>query len=71
MLIKELNNLEYKSKILLLSSFADEEMIMKVNQLGVIGYLMKDIEPNDLVNANKLARQGSPHINTILKTILK
>jgi NarL family two-component system response regulator LiaR len=47
-----------KVKILALSSFKDEALVLNVMQAGAIGYLLKDISANDLVQAIRAAHTG-------------
>lgn len=44
--------------VLMLTTFDDEEYIVKALQVGAIGYLLKDIPPVDLAQAIRLAHAG-------------
>lgn len=48
----------YCSKIIMLTTFDDDEYIVKSLKAGAVGYLLKDIPENDLAQAVKLAYQG-------------
>jgi len=45
-------------KVLMLTTFDDEEYIVKALQAGAKGYLLKDIPPGDLAQAIRLAHAG-------------
>lgn len=45
-------------KILMLTTFDDEEYIVQALQAGATGYLLKDIPPGDLAQAIRLAQAG-------------
>jgi DNA-binding NarL/FixJ family response regulator len=45
-------------QVLMLTTFDDDEYIIKSLQVGACGYLLKDIPPTDLAQAIKLAHAG-------------
>ena len=47
------------AKILMLTTFDDEEYIVKSLRAGAVGYLMKDLPIQDLASAVKLAANGT------------
>lgn len=47
-------------KIIVLTSFADDDKIFPAIRAGADGYLMKDVTPADLVKAIRMAREGEP-----------
>ena len=48
------------TKIIVLTSFADDDKIFPAIRAGADGYLMKDVSPQDLVKAIRMAREGEP-----------
>ncbi len=46
------------SRILILTSFGDDEIVFPAIRAGAQGYLLKDINPDDLVKAIREAHQG-------------
>ncbi|MDX2076737.1 MAG: response regulator transcription factor [bacterium] len=48
------------TKVIVLTSFAEEQMIRSVLQAGAIGYLLKKISAHDLANAIRAAHRGIP-----------
>jgi DNA-binding NarL/FixJ family response regulator len=49
----------YPGKVIMLTTFDDEEYILKSLQAGALGYLMKDLPPEDLVRAIQQAYNGT------------
>lgn len=45
-------------RVLMLTTFDDEEYIVKALQIGAVGYLLKDLPPTDLAQAIRLANAG-------------
>jgi NarL family two-component system response regulator LiaR len=48
------------AKIIVLTSFAEDDKIFPAIQAGATGYLMKDVSPQDLAKAIRMARDGEP-----------
>jgi len=57
-------------RVLVLTSFVDDEHILPSIRAGAAGYLLKDIDPDDLATAIKAAYHGQtvlhPHVMTYL-----
>lgn len=70
-LLREKN---YQGKIIMLTTFDDEEYIVKSLRAGAVGYLMKDIPVEDLTRAVIQAHKGlfqmAPSVMEILMTSL-
>jgi len=49
-----------KARVLVLSSFADDERVFAAMQAGAAGYLLKDVEPDQLAAAIRDAHRGRP-----------
>ena len=54
---KIINN-RYCSKVIMLTTFDDDEYIIKSLKAGAVGYLLKDIPDEELAQAVKLAHKG-------------
>jgi DNA-binding NarL/FixJ family response regulator len=50
-------------KILILTSFGEDQMVFPAIRNGAQGYLLKDIQPNDLVKAIRSANQGNVQLH--------
>jgi DNA-binding NarL/FixJ family response regulator len=51
------------ARILILTSFGEDDKIIPAIQAGAQGYLLKDIRPDDLVNAVREAYQGKTQLH--------
>jgi NarL family two-component system response regulator LiaR len=47
-----------RTQVLVLTSFKEEELVQKALRAGAIGYLIKDIQANELAEAIRLAHAG-------------
>jgi NarL family two-component system response regulator LiaR len=47
-------------KIIVLTSFADDDKIFAAIRAGADGYLMKDVAPQELARAIRMAQDGEP-----------
>ena len=50
------------ARILILTSFADDEKVFAAVKAGALGYLLKDSSPDDLVQAIRDVSQGMPSL---------
>lgn len=48
------------AKVIVLTSFAEDDKLFPAIRAGAIGYLMKDVSPRDLAKAIRMARDGQP-----------
>lgn len=51
------------TKILILSSFGDDNNVLPAIQAGALGYVLKDISPDELAEAIKQTAQGKSHLH--------
>ncbi len=47
-----------KTQVMVLTSFKEEELVQKALRAGAIGYLLKDVQANELAEAIRLAHAG-------------
>lgn len=52
-----------KARILVLTSFAEDEKVFKVVEAGALGYLLKDASPDELLTAVRQVSRGEPAMN--------
>jgi len=51
------------AKILVMTSFATDDMVFPSIKSGALGYLLKDSEPDELINAIRHVHQGEPSLH--------
>lgn len=51
------------AKILVMTSFATDEMVFPAIKSGALGYLLKDSEPDELIHAIRRVHQGEPSLH--------
>jgi NarL family two-component system response regulator LiaR len=60
------------TKVIVLTSFADDEKVFPAIKAGAAGYLLKDVSPADLVNAIRAVQAGETHLHPdITKKLVK
>jgi NarL family two-component system response regulator LiaR len=57
-------------RVLVLSSFADEDQVFSAMQAGAEGYLLKDVAPDDLATAIRQVHRGRPALHPDVATLL-
>lgn len=58
------------TKILILSSFADEDNVLPAIQAGALGYVLKDISPEELAEALRQTAEGKSHLHPEIANML-
>ncbi len=61
--IKEIKQMRPETEIIALTSFADDEKVFTAIRSGATGYLLKDVQPNDLVKAVLAADRGEAQLH--------
>ena len=51
------------SRVIILSSYSDDEYVQQLTDAGAIGYLLKQTASNDLIKAIREARQGNAYFS--------
>jgi len=51
------------AKILVMTSFATDDMVFPAIKSGALGYLLKDSEPDELISAIRHVHQGEPSLH--------
>lgn len=60
--IKEMKDYDMPSKIIVLTLHSDKEYLFKTIEMGAEGYVLKDAEPDILVDAIRSVSSGQPYI---------
>ncbi|HXM58174.1 MAG TPA: response regulator transcription factor [Candidatus Dormibacteraeota bacterium] len=58
------------TRVLVLSSFADDERVFAAMQAGAAGYLLKDVEPDALAEAIREVHRGRPALHPDVAALL-
>jgi DNA-binding NarL/FixJ family response regulator len=58
------------ARVLVLSSFVEDELVRQAVEAGALGYLLKDASKGDLVRAIRDARKGKPSLHPDAQRIL-
>lgn len=61
--IKLLNREGSKARILVITSFAEDDQIFPAIKAGALGYLLKDSKPEELIQAIRCVYRGEPHLH--------
>lgn len=60
---REIQQLPSPPKVLILTSFLEDDKVFPALEAGAHGYMLKDISPDELVLAIQNAHQGEPHLH--------
>jgi NarL family two-component system response regulator LiaR len=60
---RRIRALSPETQVLALTSFIDDEKVFTAIEAGALGYLLKDVSPDDLVEAIKAAHRGEAQLH--------
>jgi NarL family two-component system response regulator LiaR len=60
---RRIRALSPETQVLALTSFIDDEKVFTAIEAGALGYLLKDVSPDDLVKAIKAAHRGEAQLH--------
>ena len=70
--IKKIKGDHTEAKILVLTSFAADDQVFPAIKAGALGYLLKDTEPDDLINAIRQVYRGESSLSpTVARKVLE
>jgi NarL family two-component system response regulator LiaR len=70
--IKKIKADQHDAKILVLTSFAADDQVFPAIKAGALGYLLKDTEPEDLINAIRQVYRGESSLSpTVARKVLE
>jgi NarL family two-component system response regulator LiaR len=61
--LTEIRQNDPEARVLVLTSFADDSMVIAAVRGGALGYLLKDSRPRELVQAIEAVHQGRPYLH--------
>jgi NarL family two-component system response regulator LiaR len=62
--MRELRRRASRSRVIVLTSFADDERLLPAIQAGAAGYLLKNVQPQELARAVRAAHAGEALLDT-------
>jgi NarL family two-component system response regulator LiaR len=69
---EEIMGAEPEARILILTSFADDDKVFAAVKAGALGYLLKDSAPEELIQAIRDVNEGMPSLQpTIARKLLR
>jgi NarL family two-component system response regulator LiaR len=68
--IRQITNQQTQARILVLTSFASDDKVFPAIKAGALGYLLKDSEPADLLQAIQQVHRGEPSLQPIIASMV-
>ena len=62
----KIRELSPNTRVLVLTSYAEDERVFGAMKAGATGYLLKDVEPSDLIQAIRSAHRGEPTLSSLI-----
>jgi NarL family two-component system response regulator LiaR len=60
---RQVSAISPSTRVIVLTSFADDEKVVPAIKAGATGYLLKDVSPGDLANAIRAVHAGETHLH--------
>jgi two-component system, NarL family, response regulator LiaR len=69
---KEIAQMGVETRVIALTSFADDTQVFPAIQAGASSYLLKDVSPDELVDAIRAAHRGEPRLHPdVARTLMQ
>ena len=62
----KIRELSPQTRVLVLTNYAEDEQVFGAMKAGATGYLLKDVEPPNLIQAIRSAHQGEPALSPLI-----
>ena len=63
---RQVSAISPRTKVIVLTSFADDDKVFPAIKAGATGYLLKDVSPGDLANAIRAVHAGETHLHPVI-----
>jgi NarL family two-component system response regulator LiaR len=60
---RRIKELGFPTKVIALTSFTEDDKVFPAIQAGAVSYLLKDVSPDDLIEAIRAAHRGEPRLH--------
>jgi len=60
---REIMQLDLETRVIALTSFAEDDQVFPAIQAGASSYLLKDVSPDELIDAIRAAHRGEPRLH--------
>jgi NarL family two-component system response regulator LiaR len=68
--IEEIIKIDQNARIIVLTSFMEEEKVIQAIKAGALGYLLKDSSPDELISGIRAVSKGEPYLHPSLTRVL-
>lgn len=68
---RQIKALQQATRVIALTSFVEDEKVIPAIQAGAVSFLLKDVSPNDLIEAIRAAYQGEARLHpTVIRKLM-
>jgi NarL family two-component system response regulator LiaR len=68
--IQEIIAMDANARIMVLTSFAEDEQVIQAIKAGALGYILKDSSPDELVEGIREVSRGEPYLHSSFTRVL-
>jgi len=68
--IQQITVLDSSARIMVLTSFAEDQQVIEAIKAGALGYILKDSSPDELVDGIREVAKGEPYLHSSFTRIL-
>ncbi len=68
---RQISDMQQGTHVIALTSFVEDEKVIPAIQAGAVSFLLKDVAPNDLMDAVRAAQQGEARLHpTVMRRLM-